>query len=407
MMAQPLPKSVIIVGGSLAGLMHALALLSLPKPPTIRILERSPTALLHNQGAGIVAGNETQEFFDKFVRPGKDIAVTSKQRLYLDQSGKVMDGSVEERQQRMTSWDLLYHLLRWRVEGLQSEYVDGLEADERPKATYENGCTITALEQTGGAVKLTWTNKDHGEQTGEADLVIAADGASSTIRRLVKPDVERKYVGYVAWRGTVPENELSTEAKEVFMEKFPFYHSTGIQALGYLIPGKNGSTELGERLFNWVWYCNYENGSPELEELMTDTNGKRHAITLPVGSMNPEVWQKQKAYASKVLPPQYAEAVNKTQQPFIQAVTDVISPQNSFFDGKLLLVGDALAGFRPHTAASTGQAAFDAMRISELFGGKIDKAEYDDRVLEFAKDLQEKGVMLGERSQFGRHPFAG
>lgn len=407
MMAQPLPRSVIIVGGSLAGLMHALALLSLPKPPTVRILERSPTALLHNQGAGIVAGNETQEFFDKFVRPGKDIAVTSKQRLYLDRSGKVMDGSVEERQQRMTSWDLLYHLLRWRVEGLQSEYVDGLKADERPKATYENGCTITALEQTGDTVKLTWTNKDHGEQTGEADLVIAADGASSNIRRLVKPDVERKYVGYVAWRGTVPENELSTEAKEVFMQKFPFYHSTGLQALGYLIPGKDGSTEPGERLFNWVWYCNYEDGSPELENLMTDTNGKRHAITLPVGSMNPEVWKKQKAYASQVLPPQYAEAVNKTQQPFIQAVTDVICPQNSFYDGKLLLVGDALAGFRPHTAASTGQAAFDAMTMSEFFGGGIDKVEYDDRVLEFAKNVQKKGVMLGERSQFGRHPFAG
>jgi 2-polyprenyl-6-methoxyphenol hydroxylase-like FAD-dependent oxidoreductase len=99
--------------------------------------------------------------------------------------------------------------------------------------------------------------------------------------------------------------------------------------------------------------------------------------------------------------------VRKTEQPFIQAITDVISPQNSFFDGKVLLVGDALAGFRPHTAASTGQAAFDAMRMGEWFGGEIDKKTYDSRVLEFAKILQEKGVMLGERSQFGRHPFAG
>jgi 2-polyprenyl-6-methoxyphenol hydroxylase-like FAD-dependent oxidoreductase len=406
MQRQP-PKSVIIVGGSLAGLMHALVLLSLPKPPTVRILERSPTALLHNQGAGIVAGNETQEFFDKFVKSGRDIAVTSKLRHYLDRSGKVMDGSVEERQQRMTSWDLLYHLLRWRVEGLESEYVDGLSADERPKASYENGCTVKALEKSGDAVKLTWTSKDHGEQTSEADLVIAADGASSTIRRLVKPEVERKYVGYVAWRGTVPENELSDMAKDVFMEKFPFYHSTGIQVLGYLIPGKNGTTEPGQRLFNWVWYCNYEDGSSELEELMTDVNGKRHAITLPVGSMNPEVWSKQKAYASQVLPPQYVEAVNKTQQPFIQAITDVRSPQNSFLDGKVLLVGDALAGFRPHTAASTGQAAFDALRMGDWFGGEINEEKYHERVLEFSKVVQEKGVMLGERSQFGRHPFAG
>jgi 2-polyprenyl-6-methoxyphenol hydroxylase-like FAD-dependent oxidoreductase len=401
------PKTVVIVGGSLAGLMHALVLLSQPNPPTVRILERSPTALLHNQGAGVVAGNETQEFFDKIVKPGRDIAVTSQMRLYLDRIGDVIDGSVEERQQRMTSWDLLYHLLRWRVEGLQSEYVEGLDADDRPKANYQNGCTVTALEESGERMKLFWTQKDLGEQSCEADLVIAADGGSSTIRRLLLPDVKRKYVGYVAWRGTVPETQLSEEAKDVFVEKFPFYHSTGVQLLGYLIPGQNGSIEPGHRLLNWIWYSNYEDGGDSLEELMTDVNGRRHAITLPVGTMNPDVWSKQKALASDVLPPQYAEVVRKTEQPFIQAITDVISPQNSFFDAKVLLVGDALAGFRPHTAASTGQAAFDAMRMGEWFGGEIDKKTYDSRILEFAKTLQEKGVMLGERSQFGRHPFAG
>jgi hypothetical protein len=73
----------------------------------------------------------------------------------------------------------------------------------------------------------------------------------------------------------------------------------------------------------------------------------------------------------------------------------------------VLLVGDALAGFRPHTAASTGQAAFDALRMGDWFGGEINEEKYHERVLEFSKVVQEKGVMLGERSQFGRHPFAG
>lgn len=402
-MATPTPKSVVIVGGSLAGLMHALVLLSLPNPPKVRILERSPTELLHNQGAGIVAGSETQQIFDDFVKPGRDIAVTSKQRLYLDKAGNVLEGSVEERQQRMTSWDLLYHLLRWRVEGLASDYVSDLQAGNRPKASYENGCTVTALEEIGGKVKLSWNLKDAGEQTCEADLVLAADGGSSTVRRLVAPEVQRKYVGYVAWRGTVPEAALSDKAKEVFVEKFPFFHSTGIQALGYLIPGENGTTEPGQRLFNWVWYCNYEDGSPELEELMTDIHGKRHAITLPVGSMNPNVWTRQKAYASKVLPPQYAEAVNQTQQPFVQAITDVISIQNSFYDGKVLLVGDALAGFRPHTAASTSQAAFDAIMMGKMFRGRMKKVEYDEQVVDYGKRQQEHGVEIGQRSQFERH----
>lgn len=408
-MASNQPKSVIIVGGSLAGLMHALTLLSLPSPPKVRILERSPTALLHNQGAGVVAGGETLQFFQEYVRPGKEMAVTSPMRHYLDRKGDVIPQSVEHRAQRMTSWDLLYHLLRWRVEGLQSKYVEGLQADDRPKAVYENGCTIKNIEDAGDdAVRLTWRHKDREEdETATADLVIAADGGSSTIRRLLLPEVERKYVGYVAWRGTAPEDELSDAAKKVFVEKFTFYHSDGIQDLGYVIPGKDGTLNKGERLFNWVWYCNYPEGSPELEELMTDTSGKRHALTLPVGTMQPDVWEKQKAYAQGVLPFQFAEAVSKTQQPFIQAITDHISPRNNLLDGKVLLVGDALAGFRPHTAASTSQAAFDALTMGSWMKGEITVEEYSQQIMEYATKLQKHGVMLGERSQFGRHPLAG
>ena len=231
MASHPEPKSVIIVGGSLGGLMHALAFLSLPNPPKVRILERSPTNLLHNQGAGIVAGPDVQKFFDTYVRPGRELVVTSKRRQYLNRKGEVMTDSVEERQQRMTSWDLVYHLLRWRVDGLESEYVEGLQQDDRPKATYENGCTVTNVEDVGEkGVKLTWESKDLGEgQTGVADLVVAADGPSSTLRRLFDSESQRTYCGYVAWRGTVPETELSDAAREVFEEQFTFYHGEGTQ----------------------------------------------------------------------------------------------------------------------------------------------------------------------------------
>lgn len=292
---------------------------------------------------------------------------------------------------------------------MQTEYVDGLDNDERPKAEYENGCTVTDIQDVGeDGMKLTWTHKDQGKgQSAIADLVVAADGASSTVRRLLSPEVERQYAGYVAWRGTVPETELSDNEKDVFLEKFTFFHSEGNQILGYLIPGQNGTLNKGERLFNWVWYCNYEDGSPELEDLMTDVNGKRHPITLPVGTMKPQVWEKQKSHAAEVLPPQFAQAVGKTQQPFVQAITDNISSQNCFFSGKVLLVGDALAGFRPHTAASTSQAAFDALTLEEWMTGKIVQKEYEGKIMDYAKRLQRHGVMLGERSQFGRHPLAG
>jgi len=298
-------------------------------------------------------------------------------------------------------------LLRWRVEGLESEYVKGLKQDERPKAEYENGCTVTNIEDVDAGVKLTWTHKEKGEQSAVADIVVGADGGSSTVRRLLRSDVERKYVGYVAWRGTVPETELSDAAREVLVERCTFYHTTGIQILGYIIPGHDGTLEKGKRLFNWVWYVNYEDGSAELEELMTDVHGKRHALTLPVGTMQPKAWDRMKQYAAEILPPQFAEAVGKTQQPFIQAITDVFTPQNCFMGGKVLLVGDALAGFRPHTAASTGQAAYDALTLGKWLGGETDRQAYDQQVMDFAERVQKHGVMLGERSQFGTHPYNG
>ncbi|KAH0143140.1 hypothetical protein KCU67_g13708, partial [Aureobasidium melanogenum] len=122
--------------------------------------------------------------------------------------------------------------------------------------------------------------------------------------------------------------------------------------------------------------------------------------------MKVEVWAKQKQAAKDNLPPQFAELVNKTEHPFVQAITDNISPKNEFFDGKLLLVGDGLAGFRPHTAASTSQAAFDALTLGEWLEGTLDRDQYNRRVLQYAAETQRHGVELGERSQFGRHPLA-
>lgn len=87
--------------------------------------------------------------------------------------------------------------------------------------------------------------------------------------------------------------------------------------LAYVIPGEHGSLEPGKRLINWVWYCNYAEGSKELDELMTGTDGSRHPITLPVGKMRPEILERQRARARESLPPQFAEIVCGTRQPFI------------------------------------------------------------------------------------------
>ncbi|KAG9596804.1 FAD/NAD(P)-binding domain-containing protein, partial [Aureobasidium melanogenum] len=414
----PKVQNVVVVGGSLAGLMHALAIIVHCPSAKITILERSPTALLHNQGAGVVAGSDTQSFFSRYVCPGQDFAVLSKQRQYLDRKGEVIQGSAEKREQKMTSWDTLYRYLRWRVDDMDiKDYISNQDLKKlearlsglgHGKADYQYGCNVRSVEDLGSSegVRVRWLNKSEKEEEMTADLVIAADGASSSVRKTLLPTVERTYAGYVALRGTVPEGDTSESAAQAFVEKFTFYHADGTQILAYVIPGENGTLDPGKRLMNWVWYRNYEEDSDELVDLMTGKDQSHHHITLPPDQMKVEVWAKQKQAAKDNLPPQFAELVNKTEHPFVQAITDNVSPKNEFFDGKLLLVGDGLAGFRPHTAASTSQAAFDALTLGEWLEGTIDRDQYNSRVLQYAAETQRHGVELGERSQFGRHPLA-
>ena len=414
---------VVVVGGSLAGLMCSIPLLRLGH--NVTILERSPTPLLHDQGAGIVAGNETQAFFSKHDRTQRPLAVTSMQRLYLNKGGDVIDRDPWE--QRMTSWDLAYYLGRANFDGVESKYVPNKSAWKKLEgegtARYEYGRSVTGVEEVGEMVEISYesTRRDGKDATidedkkcsFQADILIAAEGPSSNLRKQLLPHApSRTHTGYVAFRGTCPEYEVSSSGSDVFVERFTFFHSAGTQILAYTIPGPSGALEKGKRLVNWVWYCNYEEDSKEYKELMTDVDGQTHKWTLPTGGkMRSEVWERQMERAREILPPQFAEIVTKTKTPFVQAIADLLPPEkNSKFSrllgGKVILVGDALCGFRPHTAASTSQAAFHALQLERVFGGTLSWDDYENDAYEFARYWSDRGIKLGERSQHGRHPLA-
>lgn len=377
------------------------------------MLERNPEPVLDNQGAGIVAGGDTLAFFEKYDQTGSELAVSSLRRQYLDRDGKIVHK--EDMKQNMTSWDLAYHVLRANVDGLRSEYCDVPNTDDGIAAVkHMHGHRVTGLwEQVekGGKLVVEFETSDRQRGSVEADLVIGADGPSSTIRSIFSPGVERKYAGYVALRGTVREDRVSPKTLETFSERFTFFHCSGIQILAYLIPGENGTRDAGKRNINFVYYKNTRprgltDKSAEFRELMTDVDGKYHRLTLPPGKINPVAWEKQCAIAREMLPPQFAELVCSTEHPFVQAITDVISPTNEFLDGRVILVGDALAGFRPHTVASTSQACFDAMILADMIEGKIDRLDWKRETLGFARTIQARGVSMGERSQQEELPLS-
>lgn len=303
-------------------------------------------------------------------------------------------------------WDLAYFLMRANYDGVKSKYCEVPEpVPEHGKSVYLHDHNINDIKEEDDQVRVFWKTSKGEEGSTIADMLVGADGPSSTVRKILQPEVERTYAGYCALRGTIMESQVSEATREAFAERFTFFHGPGIQILAYLIPGRNGTVTPGERLINFVYYTNFPEGSPELEEIMTDKNGKRHLITMPPGMINLDVWEKQRQIARERLPPQFAEIVCGTQQPFVQAVTDVISPQHEYLGGKVVLIGDALAGFRPHTVASTSQAAFDAMILADYVQGKVSRDQWKRETMGFARYIQKRGVDMGNRSQHQSLPL--
>ena len=152
-------------------------------------------------------------------------------------------------------------------------------------------------------------------------------------------------------------------------------------------------------MINIAWYCNCaEDG---LIDILTDIDGHKHRYSLPSGKMRNEGWERQKAVAEDLLPPPFFELINKIDHPFVTVISDTAPSKASFFDGRLLLVGDVLTLFRPHNALSSNQAAFDCLQSEKMLQGEINVSEWETRVLQHAKLNRLRAISWGAYFQIG------
>jgi FAD binding domain-like len=86
--------------------------------------------------------------------------------------------------------------------------------------------------------------------------------------------------------------------------------------------------------------------SDELCDVMTDVDGKEHHFSVPIGKIRPQRLDWQKKLARELLAPCVTELLRKTEQPFIQAITDIISSKAVLSDGRVLLVRECLRPLR-------------------------------------------------------------
>lgn len=147
-----------------------------------------------------------------------------------------------------------------------------------------------------------------------------------------------------------------------------------------------------------------EEHSDDSREIFTDISGKRHLTTIPRGKMQPSVWAKKRNQGTGNLSKPFAELVEKTTDPFISAIRDCAASKAVFYDGKLILVGDAFSLFRPHNASSTNQAAMQALGLAEVFQGKSDLSEWESNSIEHAKKTSAISLAFAEYCFTGNAP---
>ncbi len=373
-----------IIGGSIAGCAAAIELDRAGCDVTL--FERS-TGSLKDRGAGIgfpFALVETLQKRDLFDADMAILPIRKRRFIIRTESG----GRVLWEQRfdiAATNWDVLYRTLRKRVR-------DDI---------YELGCEVTKLRESADSTVVELAS---GEEA-IFDLVVCADGYTSTGRSILFPGQQLHYAGYIMWRGLLDEQLV----KEVTpYEGVNIFAVTPVgHLISYFVPGRNGEIERGRRRLNWGWYVN----TPEVDlgNSLTDRNGTIHATSLPAGSIADERLPELHELARRFLPEFVAEAIAHTSRPFIQAIFDGNVP--SYRRGNICLIGDASAVVRPHVAAGATKALYSVLALAESLKNhpSLDTAltQWDDEQRSEGDRLVSLAQRLGEALQDGTMDWAG
>eukprot|EP00927_Polykrikos_kofoidii_P034494 TRINITY_DN29265_c0_g1_i1.p1 TRINITY_DN29265_c0_g1~~TRINITY_DN29265_c0_g1_i1.p1 ORF type:complete len:533 (+),score=63.11 TRINITY_DN29265_c0_g1_i1:87-1685(+) len=443
---------IAIVGGSIGGL--AAAALLQKQGHVVTIFERS-NRLDSQAGGGIVMQRPLENLFSMLFPgmtvggtainsdSGTDTSTTTEsgaallEHVYIPVRGRqflTRSGDVENQvqsPQEMTSWSALWSVLQGQI--AEEKYVTGTSVDRIYAASTpggEQGNNKLFLDTCRSSADARSTHSTQDASTkdtkGPFDMVLGCDGQGSAVRQQMLQSEHRMapilYAGYVAWRGVVPESELSAELLATFDEWFTFFHADSTHILLYIIPmvakdPSSGKQVRVTRALNWVWYWNLSES--ELEDLLvpalaeggdknatcsnstsasssvewqedkpstaaenTHEYSSRSFFSVPPGRLPEKAIRKLHDLAKKELPPNARDLViNYTKKPFLQPIYDFATPQAVFYHlgessktagaetknlvAPVVLLGDAQCVLRPHTAYGTAKAVEDAISLAK------------------------------------------
>ncbi|MFB9472199.1 hypothetical protein ACFFR3_22030 [Nonomuraea salmonea] len=184
-----------------------------------------------------------------------------------------------------------------------------------------------------------------------ADLAIFADGRRSTGRKLLDPTRRLHYAGYVAWRGQYPRHLPDLCA-------FTRYEPGTGQFNIFPILRKDATTAV-----DWTFYLNL---SREQFTNLTGYDPTHRTYLLPhqIGTAARTLVLSE---ARRLLPAPAADMIDATDSWNAAPVLDIDPPHrmgHSIANAHALLLGDALAPVRPHTARGANHGILQAQGLA-------------------------------------------
>ncbi|XP_078432323.1 FAD/NAD(P)-binding oxidoreductase family protein [Wolffia australiana] len=340
------PKA-IVVGGSIAGLSVAHALLS-AKWEVIVIEKTARPPSGNPTGAGLGLDQQSQQLLSSWISP--DFIEQQTLPLSIDLN-RGIDSEKKTSRTLSRDDDFGFRAAYWA--DLFSSLLGALPAENILWAHHflrchpSDGTSTVKIDarclRTGVTLEIS------------GDLLVAADGCLSSVRRQFLPNFKLRYSGYTAWRGVL--DLLGQENSETVLALRRSYKELG-NCLYFDLASKTHCVlyELKNRKINWIWYLNQP--EPKLEG---------NSVTMKTSS---DMIKKMHDDADITWLPELARIMKETKEPFINVIYDS-DPLPRLFWGNVVLVGDAAHPTSPHCLRSTNMSILDAgalARCLEIWG---------------------------------------
>ena len=324
-----------VVGGSLVGLSAAIALSRLGFG--VAVAERSPARAVDG-GGGL----------------GVDVALL-RQATGIAGEPPVLHGIDRD----TTAWHLLQ---AWLEE----------HASRCPNVTVSRGTEV--ITATPGDAHRTATAVTAGG-TDDADLLIGADGARSTVRATVDPEhPDGRYAGVLLWRALVGEDALprgvtlpdaGEPSREVYAGPY--------RLVTYLVPGPAGETAAGHRRLNMVWY------DPQQRELLHESgllDGETVRGSLAPGALPGDVRRRLTGFATARWPSPWREALTLALETGTVFGTPLVHYKPArLVNGRAALAGDAAHAASPMVGGGFRQGLYDVRALAQTMSGTTSPGE--------------------------------